>query len=128
MLHSVLPVLAVPSCCVSQFVAHVLSCDCQDPCTVGRHSDCFISTGTRTLQLKEATLCRRAFGPNVPRFPDLRAEMATSPTAVARAAATQSDRSWILAAVDVELTAGRRVPPPAVHDLSLGSCKRLRFE
>ena len=125
-----LPVLAVPSCCMSHFDAHVSSCDCQDPCAVGStlRSDCFISNGTRTLQLKEATLCRRAFGPNVPRFPDLRAEMATSPTAVARAAATQSDRSWILAAVDVELTAGRRVPPPAVHDLSLGSCKRLRFE
>jgi hypothetical protein len=64
----------------------------------------------------------------MPRFPDLRAEMATSPTAVARAAAARLDRSWILAAVDVELAARRPAPLPPLGDTLLASCKRLRFE
>jgi len=70
----------------------------------------------------------RAEALGAPQFPTLKHEMAVSPTAVAcAAAAARPDHSWILAAVDAELDAERRHPPPAVSQSSAASRKRLHF-
>ena len=63
----------------------------------------------------------------MPQFPTLKQEMVMSPTALARAAAARPDHSWILAAVDVELDAELRHPPPAPSQSPAASRKRLHF-